>query len=67
MSNNQKLPALRHSLRQHTILIGGTVRIIDRDGQWIAEYRARLIERYFVLGKIRGGLLGIPLETHGSV
>ena len=67
MSHNQELPPLGHSLRQQTILVGGTIWIIDCDSQWIAEYSAGLVERYFVLGKIGGCLLGIPLKTHRSV
>ncbi len=67
MSDNEELPPLGHSFPQQTIFVGGTIRIIDRDSQWIAEYRAGLVERYFVLGKVGGGLLGIPLKTHRSV
>jgi len=67
MSDNQEIPPVGHSLRQQTILVAGTIWIIDCDSQWIAEYSACLVERYFVLSKIGDRLLGIPLKTHRSV
>ena len=45
----------------------GAIWIINCHCQRITEYRARFVERYLVLGEIRGRLLGTPLETHASV
>src|SRR5437016_2445013 len=44
MSDNEEPPALRHSFRQQTILIGGAIWIIDCHSQRITENCARLVE-----------------------
>ena len=67
VGHDDQAPLRRNARRNVTPFIKRVVEIIDGQCEWIAKHRGGLAEGYFMLGEVRTGFLGIPLELHVSV
>ena len=67
MADYQKPLTRRVPDRNKAILLVRVIRIAEGCRQWIIEDGHGFVERHAVLLEVRGGFVGIPLETHRSV